>query len=169
MLATTLGLAWDGYDQIRDTQGELGAVDCPYRHAMNVGGFMVLGASMLAFAATYHRELPRGIAQRLATWLLCVRRGDGDRRLLPLRPGLRRRHEYGPTHGLFSAPGAIGLPVAVMLSASVFRLDRHSPFPPCGLRPTACARDSRSRRGRAGVRDLRRLASGRSATGATHT
>jgi hypothetical protein len=56
VLVTVLGMLWDGYDPIRDTQSELGAVDSPYRLVMNLAGFMGLGVSILAFAA----ELVRG-------------------------------------------------------------------------------------------------------------
>jgi hypothetical protein len=56
VLVTVLGMLWDGYDPIRDTQSELGAVDSPYRLVMNLAGFMGLGVSILACAA----ELIRG-------------------------------------------------------------------------------------------------------------
>lgn len=123
-LTTILGLLWDGYDQIRDTQSELGAVDSPYRHAMNVGGFMALGVSILAFAAAYRWELPRGIVQLLATGLLCLAgAGMVIVGFFPCDPGCVDVTDTGRLHGVFSAPGAIGLPVAAMLSASVFRSD----------------------------------------------
>ena len=38
VLVTVLGMLWDGYDPIRDTQSELGAVDAPYRLVMNLAG-----------------------------------------------------------------------------------------------------------------------------------
>jgi hypothetical protein len=40
-LVTVLGLLWDGYDPVRDTQSQLGAVDAPHRVVMNVAGFTV--------------------------------------------------------------------------------------------------------------------------------
>jgi hypothetical protein len=48
VLVTVLSMLWDGYDPIRDTQSELGAVDAPHRLVMNLAGFMGLGVSLLA-------------------------------------------------------------------------------------------------------------------------
>ena len=62
----TLGALQAGYDPIRDTQSELGAVDAPYRWVMNVAGFMGLGLSLLAFAIAYRMVLPGGWVHWLA-------------------------------------------------------------------------------------------------------
>ena len=43
VFVTVLGLLREGYNPIRDTQSELGAVDSPFRALMNVAGFMGLG------------------------------------------------------------------------------------------------------------------------------
>jgi hypothetical membrane protein len=60
VLVTVLGLLWDSYDPVRDTQSELGAVDAPYRLVMNLAGFMGIGVSILAFAtACSARARPR--------------------------------------------------------------------------------------------------------------
>jgi Protein of unknown function (DUF998) len=67
VLVTVLGMLWDGYDPIRDTQSELGAVDSPYRQVRNLAGFMGLGVSILAFAAAYYLLLASSWAKVLAT------------------------------------------------------------------------------------------------------
>jgi hypothetical membrane protein len=72
VLVTVLGMLWDGYDPIRDTQSKLGAVDAPYRLVMNLAGFMGVGVSILAFAAAYHRLLSPSSARTLAAGLLVV-------------------------------------------------------------------------------------------------
>jgi hypothetical membrane protein len=66
VLVTVLGLGWEGYDPIRDTQSELGAVNSPSRLVMNVAGFMGVGVSILAFAVAYWLLLRRSLAMTLA-------------------------------------------------------------------------------------------------------
>jgi hypothetical membrane protein len=124
VLVTVLGLLWDGYDPIRDTQSELGAVDSPYRLVMNVAGFMGVGVSILAFAAAYHRLLRPSLAKTLATGLLVV---AGVSMVVvgffPCDAGCVDVTGTSRLHSVFSMPGAIGLPAAAMLSALVFRSD----------------------------------------------
>ncbi|OGO51411.1 MAG: hypothetical protein A2148_11740 [Chloroflexi bacterium RBG_16_68_14] len=122
---TVLGFLWAGYDPIRDTQSELGAVDSPYGDLMNVAGFMGLGASMLAFAIAYYLGLRHGVVHTLAALLLLVAgAGMVVVGLFPCDAACVDVTQTGRLHGAFSAPGAIGLPLAAMLSASVFRSDR---------------------------------------------
>ena len=126
---TVLGLSWEGYNEIRDTQSELGAVDSPVRHLMNVGGFMALGVAILGFAVLYVLSLSRGRVTGLATGLLVIA-GVGMIVVgfFPCDAGCIDVTETGRLHGRFSAPGAIGLPAAAMLSAYVFMSDgRFSP------------------------------------------
>lgn len=121
-LSTILGVLWDGYDPIRDTQSELGAVDSPFRDAMNFGGFFVLGVSILAFAAVYTLILPRTMLCALVVVLLLVAGfGMGAVAFFPCDAGCVDVTSVGRTHGLLSAPGAIGLPSAAILSALLFR------------------------------------------------
>ncbi len=124
VLTTVLGLLWEGYDPVRDTQSELGAVDSPYRMLMNVAGFMVLGLCILAFAAAYSLLL-RGAWVKWAAVALLVVAGTGMVVVgfFPCDAGCVDVTTTGRLHGAFSAPGAIGLPVAAMLSAQVFRSD----------------------------------------------
>ncbi len=123
-LATVLGLAWEGYDPIRDTQSELGAVDAPAPMIMNLAGFMVLGWAILAFAGAYARVLRPGWATWAASGLLVVAGvGMVVVGFLPCDAGCVDVTTTGRLHGLLSAPGAIGLPAAAMLSAGVFRAD----------------------------------------------
>jgi hypothetical membrane protein len=124
-LTVVLGSLWAGYDPIRLTQSELGAVDSPYRLVMNVGGFMVLGLAILAFSAAYYLLLGRVPARSLATGLLVVA-GVGTLAVgfFPCDPGCNDTTPTGHMHSLLSAPGAIGLPAAAMLSAMVFKRDQ---------------------------------------------
>jgi hypothetical membrane protein len=124
VLVTVLGLLWEGYDPVRDTQSELGAVDSPYRLLMNVAGFIGVGVSILAFAAAYCLLLRRSLAKTLATGLL-VAAGVGMVAVgfFPCDAGCVDATPTGRLHSVFSMPGAIGLPVAAMLSALVFRRD----------------------------------------------
>jgi len=124
VLTSILGAMWAGYDPIRDTQSELGAVDSPYRHAMNFGGFLPLGLTILAFAGAYALDFRRGLAHTAAVALLLVAgAGMVTVAFFPCDPGCVDVTRTGELHGTFSAPAAIGLPTAAMLSASVFRGD----------------------------------------------
>jgi hypothetical membrane protein len=124
VLVTVLGLLWDGYDPIRDTQSELGAVDSPYRLVMNLAGFMGLGVSILAFAAAYYLLLASSWAKVLATGLLAIAGvGMVVVGFFPCDAGCVDVTATGRLHSLFSMPGAIGLPAAAMVSALVFRRD----------------------------------------------
>jgi hypothetical membrane protein len=124
MLVTVLGLGWEGYDPIRDTQSELGAVNSPYRLVMNVAGFMGVGVSILAFAAAYWLLLRRSLAMTLATGLLVVAGvGMVVVGFFPCDAGCVDVTATGRLHSAFSMPGAIGLPAAAMLSALAFRRD----------------------------------------------
>lgn len=124
VLTIVLGLLWEGYDPVRDTQSELAAVDSPFQTVANVAGFMVLGLCILAFAAAYTLLLQGGWAKLLAVALLAV---AGAGMILvgffPCDPGCVDVTRTGRLHGAFSAPAAIGLPAAAMLSATVFRTD----------------------------------------------
>ena len=123
-LVTAMGMSWEGYEWVRDTQSELGAVDSPYKMLMNVAGFMGLGVSMLAFAGGYLLVLRRGWAKATATCLIAVA-GIGMIVVgfFPCDAGCVDLTTTGRLHGLFSMPGAIGLPVTAILSSLVFRID----------------------------------------------
>lgn len=124
VLVTVLGLLWNGYDPIRDTQSELGAVDAPYRLVMNLAGFMALGVCILAFAAANWLLLAPSRAKLLATGLLVLAGlGMVTVGFLPCDAGCVDVTATGRLHSLFSMPGAIGLPAAAMVSAVVFRRD----------------------------------------------
>ena len=124
VLVTVLGLLREGYNPVRDTQSELGAVDSPYKLLMNVVGFMGLGVSILAFAGAYHLVLRGGWAKAIATGLLVIA-GVGMIVVgfFPCDAGCVDVTRTGRLHGTFSMPGAIGLPVAAMISSFVFRSD----------------------------------------------
>ena len=122
---TVLGMLWDGYDPIRDTQSELGAVDAPYRLVMNLAGFTALGVCILAFAAAHWRLLAPSWAKLLATGLLVLAGlGMVVVGFFPCDAACVDVTVTGRLHSLFSVPGAIGLPAAAMVSALVFRRDR---------------------------------------------
>jgi hypothetical membrane protein len=124
VLVTVLGMLWNGYDPIRDTQSELGAVDAPDRLVMNLAGFMGLGVSILAFAAAYWLLLAPSWAKLLATGLLVLAGlGMVVVGFFPCDAGCVDVTVTGRLHSLFSMPGAIGLPAAAMASALVFRRD----------------------------------------------
>lgn len=123
-LTIVLGLLWDGYDPIRDTQSELGAVDSPHGAVMNVAGFMGLGVSILVFAGAYGLVLRGGWAKVLVLVLIVVAGvGMVVVGFFPCDPGCVDVTRTGRLHGVFSAPGAIGLSVAAMVSSLVFRID----------------------------------------------
>jgi len=124
VLTLVLGAAWPGYDAIRDTQSELGAVDAPAGPLMNVAGFMGIGVSILAFAALYAATLRASWVTWLATGVLVVA-GAGMITVgfFPCDAGCVDVTTTGRLHGVFSAPAAIGLPTAAMLSSWVFHHD----------------------------------------------
>ncbi len=125
---TALGFMWDGYDPVRDTQSALGATDSPYRTLMNVAGFMGLGAVILAFAGAYHLVLRPSPAGAVAAGLLVVAGvGMVVVGFFPCDPGCVDLTRTGRLHSIFSMPGAIGVPVAAMLSALAFRSDGRFP------------------------------------------
>jgi hypothetical protein len=123
-LVVVLGLLWDGYNPIRQTQSELGAVDSPYGDLMNIAGFMGLGLTILAFAAAYQLLLDGGWAQKLGTVLL-VLGGLGMVAVgfFPCDAGCIDVTHTSELHSIFSMPGAIGLPTAAMISSLAFRTD----------------------------------------------
>jgi len=123
-LTIGLGLAWSGYDPVRDTQSELGAVDSPFRWLMNIVGFMGLGVCIVAFAVAYGLLLRGGWLRWVAVGLLTLA-GAGMVIVgnFPCDSGCVDVTTTGRLHGLFSAPGAIGLPAAAVVSASVLRRD----------------------------------------------
>jgi hypothetical protein len=121
---TVLGMLWPGYDPISQTQSELGAVNAPHGRLMNVAGFMALGVVILAFAASFHRALRGSPWRNLATILLAVA-GVGMITVgfFPCDAGCVDVSRTSELHSTFSMPGAIGLPVAAMLSSLAFRDD----------------------------------------------
>ena len=124
VVTTILGLLWEGYDPIRQTQSELGSVGAPHATVMNVAGFMALGAVILAFAIAYATSV-RG---RAWTWLAVAALAFAGTGMVvvgffPCDPGCVDVSRTGELHGTFSMPGAIGLPVAAMLSGPAFRVD----------------------------------------------
>jgi len=123
-LVTLLGLLWDGYDPISQTQSELGAVDAPHGLLMNVAGFMGLGVVILAFAGAYFLVLRGGPWKLLAVaFLVLAGLGMVTVGFFPCDAGCVDLTRTGELHSTFSMPGAIGLPAAAMLSAPVFRDD----------------------------------------------
>jgi len=124
VLVTLLGLLWTSYDPIRQTQSELGAVNAPHAPVMNVTGFMALGVIILAFAVTSVITL-RG---SVWTWLAAVALAAAGTGVIvvgffPCDAGCVDVTQTGALHSTFSVPGAIGLPVAAMLSAVALRSD----------------------------------------------
>jgi hypothetical protein len=121
---TLLGLLWAGYDPIRQTQSELGAVGAPHGLLMNVAGFMGLGVVILAFAAAYRLVLRPSSWRWVASGFMVVA-GVGMITVgfLPCDAGCVDFTRTSELHSTFSMPGAIGLPVAVMLSSLAFRDD----------------------------------------------
>jgi hypothetical protein len=121
---TLLGLLWAGYDPIRQTQSELGAVGAPHGLLMNVAGFMALGIVILAFAAAYHLVLRPGPWKLAATVLMAVA-GAGMIVVgfFPCDAGCVDVTRTSELHSTFSMPGAIGLPAAALLSSLAFRDD----------------------------------------------
>jgi hypothetical protein len=123
-LVVVLGLLWNGYNPIRQTQSELGAVDSPYGDLMNVAGFMGMGVTLLAFAVAYLLLLRGGPARLLATILLVLGGlGMVVVGFFPCDAGCVDVTRTGELHSVFSMPGAIGLPAAAMVSSLAFRVD----------------------------------------------
>jgi hypothetical membrane protein len=124
VLTVVLGLLWPGYDPIRDTTSELGAVNAPHSVLMNVAGFMGLGVSILAFAVAYGLSFRAGWPIALVMALLAVAGfGMVTVGFFPCDAGCVDVTATGQLHSVFSAPGAIGVPTAAMLSSWVFHRD----------------------------------------------
>ncbi|WP_341951938.1 DUF998 domain-containing protein [Salinibacterium sp. TMP30] len=91
---------------------------------MNVAGFVLLGLCILAFAIAYATLLRGGWVKVLAVVSLSIAGvGMVVVGFFPCDAGCVDVTVSGQLHGVFSAPRAIGLPVAAMLSAFVFRTD----------------------------------------------
>ena len=123
-LTIVIGWLWRGYDPVRQTQSELGAIDSPYGDLMNMAGFMAMGITILFFAVAYHLLLRRSVAKSLAT-VLMVGAGLGMVAVgfFPCDAGCVDVTRTGELHSLFSMPGAIGLPAAAMFSSRAFWSD----------------------------------------------
>jgi hypothetical membrane protein len=118
------GLSWSGYDPVRQTQSELGAVDSPVRWMMNLGGFVLLGITLLAFALAY-RSLLRPSGWREVVVVLLVLAGGGMIAVgfTPCDAGCIDVTTTGRWHSILSAPGAIGVSLAMVASGAAFRID----------------------------------------------
>lgn len=104
-LVAALGLMVDGYNPVRDSMSELGAVDAPYRQVMNIGGFMGVGAAMLGFAAGYHLQLRPSRPKPAVTVLLAVAGGFMITvGFFPCDPGCVDVTATGRLHSLTSTP-----------------------------------------------------------------
>jgi hypothetical membrane protein len=123
-LTVVLGLLEPGYDVLRDTQSELGAVDAAHPTAMNVGGFMGLGVSLLGVSVAYVLVLRGCWATWVAGGLVAVAGvGMVVVGFFPCDSGCVDATLTGRLHGILSAPGAIALSGAAVLSARVLALD----------------------------------------------
>jgi hypothetical membrane protein len=123
-LVVVLGLLTDGYQPIRDSMSELGAVDASHRHIMNIGGFMGLGVTILLFAAGFFMVLRDGWLPRLATGLLVAAGGFMIAvGFFPCDPSCVDVTLTGRLHSITSTPQAIALPLAAMVTAAVLRTD----------------------------------------------
>lgn len=124
LLTLVLGLLWEGYDPVEQTQSELGGVESPYGAVMNVAGFMGLGATIGVFAVAHARALRPSAARSVAVaFLLLAAAGMVVVGFFPCDPGCVDVTPTGRLHSLFSMPSAIGLPAAAMVSALAFRRD----------------------------------------------
>src|SRR5918995_529124 len=91
---------------------------------MNVAGFRGLGLTILALAAAYSVVLRRSRAKAVAAGLLVIA-GLGMVLVgfFPRDAGCVDVTGSGRLHSVFSMPGAIGLSLAAMVSATVFSSD----------------------------------------------
>ncbi len=124
VLTIVLGLLEPDHDAVRDTQSELGAVDAAHPAVMNVGGFMALGVALLGFATAYALVL-RGGWERWAAAGLAAVAGVGMVAVgfFPCDSGCVDVSATGRMHGVLSAPAAVALPTAAVLSSRVLGLD----------------------------------------------
>ncbi|MCL3862520.1 DUF998 domain-containing protein [Actinotalea sp. K2] len=118
------GLSWAGYDPVRQTHSELGAVGSPVRWVVNLGGFVLLGVTLLAFALAYRSQL-RPSAWREVAAVLLVLAGAGMIAVgfTPCDAGCVDVTATGRWHSILSAPGAIGVSSAMIASGPAFRVD----------------------------------------------
>lgn len=123
-LTVVLGMLWPGYDPVRQTQSELGAVGAPHAAIMNVLGFGGLGLATAAFAVLVSARVAPG-RWRTAVMVALVAASAGLLlvAVFPCDAGCVDVTPSGRIHGTVSAMAAIGLPVAVALSAGALRHD----------------------------------------------
>lgn len=124
LLLAILGQLWAGYNPVRDSMSELGAVDSPYRTIMNVFGFMGLGVSILLFALVYYYQMERGWLTQLALFFLAI---AGVFMIVvgffPCDAGCIDVTTTSRLHSLTSIPQSIALPLAAISSAFVLGKD----------------------------------------------
>lgn len=123
-LTVMLGMLWPGYDPVRQTQSELGAVGAPHATVMNILGFGGLGLTTVAFAVLITARVA-STPWRTAVGAALVAASAGLLLVaaFPCDPGCVDVTPTGQTHGTVSAMAAIGLPVAVALCAGALRHD----------------------------------------------
>lgn len=131
-LTLVLGALLPGYDLVRQTQSELGAVDVPLGWAMNAG-FALLGGAVLGLARLLGAALvPSRWRTLLAIALIVAGTGFVVVALFPCDPGCVDATTVGRWHSRLSLPPAVGLPVAMMLFAPAAA--RGGPFGPAWRR-----------------------------------
>lgn len=115
---SVLGLMWEEYDPIVTGMSELGAVDSPYRHAMNFLGFSVLGIIIVLFSFGFRAYFKHRV-QMTASFLLLLLGGIFMFTVgfLPCDSQCIDVTITGRLHSVSSMLVAIAMPLAAMLSA----------------------------------------------------
>lgn len=123
VLLTALGMIWTGYDPVSQSMSEIGAVDSPFKNAMNYAGFSLLGVFIILFSIGFVSCFHRSATIIISFALLLI--GGVFMFLVgffPCDAGCVDVTRTSELHSITSTIPAICLPLAAMLSAAAISM-----------------------------------------------
>ncbi len=125
LVLVVLGALWANYNPVSQSMSEIGSVSSPFKDAMNYLGFSLLGVFIMLFSLGFRQHFKEGLQAKLA--FACIAVAGLFMFLVgffPCDAGCIDVTETGKMHSLTSVVPALLLPIAAIISASIFAQDR---------------------------------------------